>query len=397
MALGILGASEFFNRIDPKADIPEIGKGRPCTEDARPARPARGFCRPGAPAAMLRCNIVCASEIMDLDDPYHELGLAPGSSDAEVKVAWRRLSARWHPDRNNSPHALRKIQRINRALEMIRNARAEPEAETEDLTPGAEQSTLEHTISLTLEEVVTGCVREVRGEVIEDCAECTGSGLQLQATDCSECAGSGRIRQHLWFAWISSTDKCAACQGQGKMRHSCTACAASGKAPPSKYRCRVPVAPGARAGDLLDVTARVKGNRRQHKLALRVRVELHPHEFFTAEADGTLKFELPVDGFAWMANRWIEVPTPRGLQQMKLRRGHLNYRIKNAGLPWTDEAEAGDCIVTVVPMFPQEFSQEQEAVIDRLVVSNSGTVGTPAGERMAAWSRLVNNWQDRRR
>lgn len=346
---------------------------------------------------MLRCNIVCAGEIMDLDDPYHELGLAPGSSEAEVKVAWRRLAARWHPDRNNSPHALRKIQRINRALEMIRNARSEPEADTEDPTPGAEQSTVEHTISLTLEEVVSGCVREVRGEVIEDCAECTGSGLQLQATECSECGGAGHIRQHLWFAWISSTDKCAACQGQGKTRHSCTACAASGKAPPSKYRCRVPVAPGARAGDLLDVTARVKGNRRQHKLALRVRVDLQPHEFFTAEADGTLKCELPVDGFAWMANRWIEVPTPRGLQQMKLRRGHLNYRIKNAGLPRTNEAEAGDCIVTVIPMFPQEFSQEQEAVIDRLVVSNSGTAGTPAGDRMAAWSRLVNNWQDRRR
>lgn len=58
---------------------------------------------------------------------------------------------------------------------------------------------------------------------------------------------------------------------------------------------------------------------------------------------------------------------------MKLRRGHLNYRIKNAGLPWTNEAEAGDCIVTVIPMFPPEFSQEQEAMIDRLVVSNSGT------------------------
>jgi len=82
---------------------------------------------------------------------------------------------------------------------------------------------------------------------------------------------------------------------------------------------------------------------------------------------------------------------------MKLRRGHLNYRIKNAGLPWTNEAQAGDCIVTVVPMFPQELSQGQEAMIDRLVVSNSGTASTSAGDHMVAWSQLVNNWQDRRR
>ncbi|HMN21056.1 MAG TPA: DnaJ domain-containing protein [Ottowia sp.] len=331
---------------------------------------------------------------MDLDDPYRELGLAPGCSDAEVKAAWRRLSARWHPDRNKSPHALRKIQRINRALEVIRQARREQGAGTEDPTSGAEEPIVEHSVSLSLEEVVTGCVRELRGEVIEDCADCEGSGLQRQPTPCRACHGTGRIRQYLWFAWVSPTVECTACHGHGQTHRGCTTCAGSGKAPPSKYRCRLQIAPGARAGDLLDVTARVQG-RPPHELALRVRVALKPHEFFTAEADGTLKCEVPVDGFAWMANRWIEVPTPRGLQQMRLRRGHLNYRIRNAGLPWADNAQAADCIVTVVPLFPDELNPEQEAAIDRLVASNSGTAGTPAGDRMAAWGRLVDSWQGR--
>ena len=44
-----------------------------------------------------------------------------------------------------------------------------------------------------------------------------------------------------------------------------------------------------------------------------------------------------------------------------------------------------------------EFSREQEAVIDRLVASNSGAAGTEAGDRIAAWNRLVDSWQDRRR
>lgn len=332
---------------------------------------------------------------MELDDPYRELGLAPGCSDAEVKAAWRRLSARWHPDRNHSPQALRKIQRINRALEMIRDARDEPEAEAEAPAASAQEPAIGHVIQLTLEEVVSGCVREVRGEVAQDCAECHGSGLEPQATGCRECGGTGSIRPHLWFAWLSPTVECTACQGRGKVRHGCAACGASGKAAPSRYRCRVQVASGARAGDVLDATARVQGSR-QRTLALRVRVMLQPHEFFTAEADGTVKCELPVDGFAWMANRWIEVPTPRGLQQMRLRRGHLNYRIRNAGLPWTGEAEAADCIVTVVPLFPDELAPEQEAAIDRLVASNSGAAGTPAGDRMAAWNRLVGDWQERR-
>jgi DnaJ-class molecular chaperone len=333
---------------------------------------------------------------MDVEDPYHELGLAPGCSDAEVKAAWRRLSARWHPDRNHSPQALRKIQRINRALEEIRRVRGEPAVEAEEDPASAPEPTVEHTVRLTLEEVVTGCVREVRGEVVDDCADCEGSGLQLHAAECRECGGAGHIRQHLWFAWVSSTAECSACQGHGKTRRACPACAASGKAPASKYRCRVQVAPGARAGDLLEVTARVQGRQHRHKLALRLRVELQPHEFFTAEADGTLKCELPVDGFAWIANRWIEVPTPRGLQQMKLRRGYLSYRIKGAGLPWAAGAEAADCIVTVVPLFPEELSRDQEAAIDRLVKSNSGAAGTVAGDRMAAWNQLLAGWQKRR-
>ena len=343
------------------------------------------------------CYDAALQQIMDLDDSYHELGLPPGSSDAEVKAAWRRLSARWHPDRNHSPQALRKIQRINRALEEIRKARHEQEAEAESPasnTEEAEENPVVRTVSLTLEEVVTGCVRELRGEVVEDCADCQGSGQLLQ--ECSECDGAGHIRQYLWFAWVPSTVECTVCQGHGQIYHDCADCSASGKAPASKYRCRVRIAPGARDGDLLDVTARVRGRQRQHELALRVRVELQLHEFFTAEPDGTLKYELPVDGFAWMANRWIEVPTPRGLQQMKLRRGHLSYRIKNAGLPWMDEAAAADCIVTVVPMFPETLSQEQESAIDQLVTSNTGTAGTTAGDRIAAWTERVDSWQNRR-
>ncbi|HSV48435.1 MAG TPA: DnaJ domain-containing protein [Ramlibacter sp.] len=332
---------------------------------------------------------------MHLDDPYHELGLAPDCSDAEVKAAWRRAAAQWHPDRNASPQALRKIQRINRALEEIRRARGEPGADADEQAPPGPKPDVEQAISLTIEEVVTGCSREVRGEVVEDCADCEGSGLQSQPTACGECGGAGHIRKHLWFGWVPSTSECSACQGHGQTRQGCAACAASGKAPASKYRCQVKVAAGARAGDVLDVSARVQGRQHKHKLALRLRVQLQPHEFFTYDADGTVKCELPVDGFAWTANRWTEVPTPRGLQQMKLQRGFLSYRIKGAGLPWGSGGEPADCIVTVVPLFPQELSREQEAAIDRLVKTNTGAADSAAGERMALWERAVEGWQGR--
>jgi DnaJ-class molecular chaperone len=334
---------------------------------------------------------------MTVDDSYQELGLAPGCTDAQVKAAWRRLAAQWHPDRNASPQALRKIQRINRALEEIRRERGALAGPAEDATTPERQPDVEQVITLTLEEVVAGCAREVRGELQEDCGDCEGSGLDLKPGPCSECGGAGQIRQHgLWFGWVASSVECSACQGHGETRQGCTACGASGKAAASKYRCRVKVAPGARAGDVIDATARVLGKRHKHELALRLRVDLQPHALFTVEPDGTLKCELPVDGFAWMANRWTEVPTPRGLQQMKLQRGHLGYRIKGAGLPWGSAGQAGDCIVTVVPLFPQEFNAGQDKAIDQLVAGNTGAASTPAGEHMAQWRRRVDRWQAQR-
>lgn len=330
---------------------------------------------------------------MDVDECYQELGVAPGASDAEVKAAWRRLAARWHPDRNASPEALRKIQRINQALEEIRRCKREMAAEDSDEPVEPQEPAVDHVIDLTVEEFASGCVRELHGDLVQDCADCEGSGQQLRATACSECGGSGRVQQALWVAWLSPTVECGACHGRGETRPGCTACASSGKVA-GNYRCQAKIPAGLRAGDVLDVPARMQGGRRG-RLTVRVRVSLQPHEFFGVDADGTLTCELPVDGFAWMANRWIEVPTPRGLQQMRLQRGILNYRIRAAGLPWQDGAARADCIVTVAPLFPEEFSREQEALVDRLVASNTAAAGTASGDRMARWSRQVASWQAR--
>jgi len=349
---------------------------------------------------------------MHVEDPYQELGLSPQSSDAEVKAAWRRLSAQWHPDRNKSPQALRKIQRINRALEEIRRARAAageapdqeaddtPAAETED--PGHDtaaplgEPVAEHIVELTIEEIANGCVRDLRGEVIEDCANCDGTGRELQDAGCAECGGTGSVRQDLWFGWVSSTVTCKACEGRGTTRQDCAACEASGKLA-TRYRCRAQIPPGVRDNDVLHVSARAQsGMDRQRAIPLSLRVALQPHDLFDVEVDGTLTCEVPVDGFAWTANRWTEIPTPRGLQQMKLRRGYLTYRIKEAGLPWGTGESSADCIVTVQPLFPDELNPEQEAAIDHLLRSNSGDARTPAGKRMAQWRRRIDDWSARR-
>ena len=265
---------------------------------------------------------------MDVHNPYTELGLTPQSTDAEVKAAWRRLAARWHPDRNNSPAALRKIQRINRALEEIRTARggidAAATAREDDAAsayeppeeagagadpggPNRSARSLHHTLELSLEQALAGCVREVSGEVLDDgCCPCAATGRQHPARVCAACGGAGQLRPALWFGWMATPAVCGACEGSGSVSQACAVCEGSGRAPPRKYRCQVPIAPGSRGGELVHRIAADAGGRPGETLV--IRVQLQPHPFFQLEADGTVRCELPVDGFAWVANRWIEVP-----------------------------------------------------------------------------------------
>jgi len=115
----------------------------------------------------------------------------------------------------------------------------------------------------------------------------------------------------------------------------------------------------------------------------------------TLQDDGTVQIEVPVDGFAWVAGRWIDVPTPAGLRQMRLQRGALTYRIRDAGLPSRVGGPHADCLVTVVPQFPAQCSPEQDAMLDQLVHSNTGDVRTDAGRRAQAWQDTVAQWQQR--
>jgi molecular chaperone DnaJ len=335
---------------------------------------------------------------VEIDDPYSELGLTAQATDADVKAAWRRLSARWHPDRNASPQALQRIQRINRAVEAIRSARQQAPADEHEPAPpparaDASEQAVEHAISLSLEEAAAGCIRSVHGEIARTCSVCCGSGDAAEPVACARCHGEGHVRQAAWFPWLTTPVRCEACEGRGSNPAPCSACEGSGQAAPLTYRSRLRIPPGVRDGHQLH--ARVKLQGRQGHQSLDVRITLRPHDFMSLQEDGTIRMEVPVDGFAWIAGRWIEVPTLHGLRRMRLQRGALTYRIREAGFPVSPSAACADCLVSVVPLFPAEWAEDQEVLLDALIQSNTEDATTDAGARVQAWNRKVAAWGER--
>lgn len=348
---------------------------------------------------------------LDIDSAFAELGLTPDATERDVKAAWRRLASRWHPDRNASPSAIAKMQRINRAVEAIRQAgwvKPQPGAdgpppddvdEAGTSPPGDAASaagsaaesparTIHRKVRLTLEEAAFGCTKVLRGKITQTCSPCDGAGYRVLGGHCPACHGSGAIQQRSWFGWVGTRSECGACHGGGIARQACAACAGSGKAAAQRYRVSVRFPHGVRHGDLLSIEER-SGRPGSPPGELSIRVEVQQHPVLQLDSDGTVRCEVPVDGFAWVANRSVEVPTLGGLHTLQLQRELLAYRLQGQGFPVERRGARGDQLVTIVPIFPQRMSTDQQILLDQLIATTSGPQATLADERLQRWNETL--------
>ena len=363
---------------------------------------------------------------LSIEDAYATLALPPGASEAEVKAAWRRMVSKWHPDRNGHSSAGLTMQRINRAFEQIRQGGfaptgtagsadkdtdtdsgagvdTDPDGDADDAASRARARgasrpaarTLARRVRLTLEEAARGCVKTLRGKLVDTCTACGGAGFRVLARDCPACDGAGAVQKRGWFGWYGPSLGCEACAGDGAERVSCDTCVGAGTLLPHRYGVTVRIPHGARDGDRLHVDAR-RFFPAHLPVELDIRVELVPHPLFRLDADGTIQCEMPVDGFAWMANRAVEVPTLGGFRPLLLNREQLVYHLPGQGFPASRRGPPGDQWVTVLPLFPDRLSNDQQILLDQLIANSAGADGMSMDPRLAAWGEALRRWDGAR-
>lgn len=349
-------------------------------------------------------------------DPHAELGVAADASDAQIRAAYRRLAARWHPDRNRSPQAAERMARINEAYRRICEGDADPDdepppgADDEDAEPAPRRrrawwdrdwgrarwepasprtpQPLRHAVAITLEQAAFGTRVEIEGQVSDLCPTCLGGGVLLsRRSDCAACAGEGRVAR-AGGGWR----RCAACGGDGLLRQRCEDCDGTGAAPaPRRYHFEATLPPGVRDGHLAKLRGqgqRGGGAAGDIELALRIA----PHRHFAFDAEGRLQVRVPVDLYTALAGAPVEVPTLDG------------HRISVA---WPDEPPAarptlvlaglgfpardgvrGPLVVELRAVAPRRHSADQVAMLRRLA-DDLRAHGYEGSEELAAWHRSL--------
>ncbi len=358
---------------------------------------------------------------VDIEDAYVELGVPCTASEQEVKAAWRKLVSQWHPDRHPGPMAVARMQRINLAYQLIRDqdsvedapapppqASPRPPPQPEPAPPPSGHNTappagpppppspppraVRRSVKLTLEEAALGCTRLLSGFLSSTCEPCEGRGMLRHTHDCSNCNGTGTARAPGWIGLFSLPGECTVCDGSGKTRVPCAACQGTGKAASLPWRLTVRIPAGARQGDVLHADGS-QARAGHGAVTLDITIDLLPHPLFKLDDDGLLHIKIPIDGFGWMAQRAVDVPTLDGLRTLRMVREQRHYRLPAAGYPSRKPGLRGDLAVEVEPVFPARLSSEQQRLLDQLMAASAGSEETAPEPRLAQWKRDLQAWQ----
>lgn len=352
-------------------------------------------------------------------DYYEVLGLKKGASDDEIKRAYRKLAAKYHPDVNHDPGAEATFKEINEAHEVLsdpdKRARYDqfgfagvdpnfnPNAgnpfggfsgfgdfDLGDLFGGVFGSSGRRTansprrgenivaqVELTFEEAAFGAEKTVSISRIETCDQCHGSGsADGQIETCSQCHGTGKIHSVQNFLGMSmqSESPCPKCGGRGKtIKNPCLRCKGKGRI---KRRKDITVKIPAGIDNGQSVSVRGEGDVGANggpNGDLLVAVTIRRHDLFTRDG-ADVYCEIPITFTQAACGADIEVPTLDGKVRYTIPEGTqtgTTFRLKGKGIPYVGYSKRGDQYVTVVLETPTKLNREQIELLRKFEASLS--------------------------
>lgn len=359
-------------------------------------------------------------------DYYEVLGVEKSADAEEIKRAYRRLAMKYHPDRNpGDAEAEAKFKEAAEAYEVLADAQkrgiydqygreglkgAAGGPATHDFNRmniedifsmfgdifgggGSQRGRrgpargydLETEVTITLDDVLKGCERDVEFTRLDICEKCTGSGAKpgSKPVQCPTCGGQGRVQQSGLGGMFRMVTNCPACGGRGQViRDFCDACRGKGRVS-RKRSLAVKIPAGIREGQAVrvqgegeppppDVSPRGEGVRGD----LHVAVRIAPHDMFHRDGDDLL-LEMPISFTQAALGADLELPTldgPAKLTVPKATQYGATFKVPGKGLPNLRSGRRGDMIVGVKIETPRKLTAKQEKLLREFAATEDKAV-----------------------
>lgn len=159
--------------------------------------------------------------------PLQVLEIPPGSTMEDVKRSYRRLSVKYHPDKN--PGNLEAQEKFLQVVEAYEAIKIDPSILERIVKRPSSASFIHTELEITLEDIYFARSKTLVIERDGPCSSCNGTGSKNGHSGfCSVCSGTGKIKSNV-LSLMKRSPVCPSCKGSGVQPDAfCPVCSSTG-------------------------------------------------------------------------------------------------------------------------------------------------------------------------
>lgn len=356
-------------------------------------------------------------------DYYEVLGIDKSASETDIKKAYRKMAKKYHPDANpDNKEAEEMFKEVNEAYEVLSDPQKKAAYDQyghaafeqggmggaggfsggfsgmdmgdifNDIFGGGfggfgdifgsrsstrrgpqKGSDLQMNLTISFEESMFGCTKEITVPVSEKCTECNGTGAKAGTSPetCPNCHGTGqeRVTTRTPFGMAQTVRACSQCGGEGKIiKEKCPKCGGKGSVTTRKT-VPVDIPKGIAHGQ--SIRKKGMGSAGTHggpNGDLFIQILVTPSKQFQRQGND-LYTEVPINIVQATLGAEITIPTIDGEETYTIKagtqpdtkvtlRGKGAYNVRN-------EKARGNLIVTLKVVIPTDLKKEQRDLLQK--------------------------------